>query len=492
MPSNIKLTNSLVFQSVSVPVPAEKEISAELYENRLYRKTCNTCQQQKKFIEQWNELLDHFANIVFDIIDHDLSEPIGNPADQYLCFYDRLSRGIADSILDRGDGLLPRQNDDTFASLKLFLESICLYCLRNPSDQRLNSMLNNLYANLNACGPGLFTHFQQTFFELYHPEDGLFYWLADLRELILTGIAQEYCERNQVGPVFRPHVYTAFSQYAKTQGWHLLQENHAVNDMMIARVVPREQADVIYADVDRKFKIKYASEAISYLAERLANFISTIFLEKASGRKLSSKNEHAFSQFFTQIMPVLDSFGLQLNFFLEDVSNDKHTKYVVCRKTLGEMQYFVMMSMHHLGVLELDPLNFLVTMSVNHARKAIPLVSKYLLDSVTPDVWLHYLKIAFNANPPEKYVAQNSQQPTSEPRLFRSQDPFFRFSKALGVSPRNRFWNGANQLSALLQSEVFVGFMREQLKLDSVILDGFLKKFAPSEVQEETLGVRQR
>src|SRR3990167_11314924 len=160
----LNLNNSLVYTPVAVPMPTHEEISHCLYGNRKYIADYANQRQKKKFIGQWKFLVNNFATIIKNEIEHDLRQTLID--DIYKNLLNRLKNGIVDSILKGGDGLLPHQNNAVFCDLKSFIEALCFYAMNNPGEKRFQALLESVYQKLKSCGPGLFTHFQQAFHEL--------------------------------------------------------------------------------------------------------------------------------------------------------------------------------------------------------------------------------------------------------------------------------------------------------------------------------------
>ncbi len=468
----INLDNPLVFQQVVVPMPTDEEISWELYENARRRTRCTKQKEITRFIGQWNNLIDRFADILQTEIEKDLYH-FDDPPDYYSSLADRLKRGISESILNRNDGLLQRQQSTVFVELKSFLESICIYCIRNPGTARTQTLLNNLYERLNVCGPGLFTHIMQGFYELYQPQENLCYWLADFREIILKEWARQYWDQNEIDPVFHAHVYTAFSNHAKNNQWHLLQENNTLDDTFVTTVIPSSRKALVYAEFEQYFKQKYKTETIDYLSERLTHFMTAQFNEHAIEHTLSSENNDQFQQFFTNVSPVLDSFKLSMHFFLSDVSTDDCVKYRLKGGALRLMKYYIAIAMHNLNMLDSDPLILLREIS-NQSSNSHTIVSQHFVDAVSSEKWLHAFRCAFDANAPQE-LPSRSRRRIEGPQLFRSTTAFERLLRSFNCSPSTA--STEVQLGLILSSNAFSEFMTNILGMSQTVCNYFRHKY---------------
>jgi hypothetical protein len=463
----VDLKNSALFQPIEVAPPADKVVSELLYQAETRISTYSNNAEKEAFITQWSALIDQFSRILRVEIYRDLYADTEEEFVHYPSLADRLKNGIAESILNSGDGLLPNQPDSVFAQLKMFLESVCVYCLKNPKTVLVKNTLKDLHQKLDVCGPGLFTHIQQVFYEFYHPKEGLFYWLADFREMILMQFVQKFCTERSIELSFVAHVYTLFAGYAKKQGWHLLQEASLLRDSLATTVIPQGQTEKIYTEFRNAFHQEYARETVTQLCERLSYFLRTCFSQYANRHhRLSSKNEGRFEAFFASVIPVLDSFHLPLSIFLIDVStpDDDCVTYSLNKQALRHIKYYVATGLSHLKMLSSDPLRLLIEMSQEHVAPAFDFI-----DSVSSDVWFRKFQQAFNANPPEQYQTKTSG---SQPQLFRSEPVFDKLLKRLGFAPRQ---NEAG-LSVLLKSEMFRNFLCEQLSLPEIIISHFCKK----------------
>lgn len=478
----LNLNNSLVFTPVVVPMPTHEEISRCLYENRKYITDYATQGQKKKFIAQWKLLINNFDAIIKKEIGHDLCQI--RTEDSYENLLNRLKKGIIDSIFKNKDGLLPDQNNAAFYDLKSFLEALCFYGTNNSGEKRFQALLESVYQKLHLCGPGLFTHVQQAFHELYHPADNLFYWLADFRETILTTLVEHYRTANQVDDIYVAHIYTAFSARAKHNQWHLLQENKNLYDMLI-NVAIRGREDVAYAEFEKNFKEKYTAETIHYLSGRLTAFIVDKFNQYAVSDVLSHENSDCFDAFFAQITPVFDSFQLSLHSFLKETSEDDVIQYQLNQNAITKMEVYVAVSLYELGMLNAGPLYLLrVVSSECVAHNGVSKVGKKLIHDTQPEIWLHEFKLAFDANPPEAYQHELRRR-ISSLGLFRAISAFDNFLAALGLSNTPNI-PPTDQLAVIVNSGNFEPFFTTQLDIKLLFLKYFQEKYPlQQEVVEE-------
>src|SRR3990167_9217679 len=262
----LNLDNKLVFTPADVSIPSTNEISECLYDGEAYIGDYNTLREKHNFIEQWDSLIASFAYVIKEELGYELDQIPSY--DNYENLFDRLKEGVIDSVLNCNDGLLQNKYKKVFCDLKLFIEAICIYAATHSGEKYIHGLLKNLYEKLELCGPGLFIHFKQAFYELHYPADNLFCWMADYREMILTALAEKHCDDNQIKYIFYVHVYTAFSKRARENNWHPLQENKNIDDMLIGIAISGERKDAIYLEFENDFKRKYATETVGHLGER--------------------------------------------------------------------------------------------------------------------------------------------------------------------------------------------------------------------------------
>jgi len=373
MRGKLDLDNSRAFEPVNVALPSPSDIKLSLYgDTARYIATCHTQWQKERFIAQWTVLVNVFADLIHKETQYDIRMKLDES--EMYSVADSLIIGIAQSIRNPNDGLLPDQNPIVFSQLKSSLEAICVYCLRHPNSARTQNVLTDLSNNVGYCGPALFSYLQQAAQELYQPTCGLYYWLAHFRTLIVRQYANQYVIDESVSGLYQVHPYIAFLDYAEIQRWHLLVEVGALQDYFSNRVIPKESAAQEYAVLDIHFKERYASEALSYLAQCTRSLIIEKFNEHAVDGKLSSANRVAFNLFFEEIKMVLNSFQLSIEPFLTpDDSSDDIVCYRLNEPSLSLMEVYLAVCLYDLNLLEKQNLRVLGNKQNNTITLLFPL-----------------------------------------------------------------------------------------------------------------------
>ena len=480
MKFELDLNNPSAFTSVAVPTPTDRQISEHLYEKEprvlafsRYSQRSEDIRQKEKFIAQWEALAVIFADIMLKETRKSMRRPCARDHSPYPNLIAHLQEGITESIIDEHSGLLPNQPAETFSQLKIFLEGVCLYCIQHSGSKFIESLLSDLHGKLELCGPGLFVHLQQAFYELYHPTDSLFYWLADHRQTIVHGLAKLYCDKQQVADLYQSHVYTAFSAYAKEHDWNLLQEIGDLQDIFIGMVIPSLLAEEIYSVFHQSFEERYATESIKYLSERLSAFLRHQFHLHATKRgrfsSLSSQFNQLFDEFFKTVNPVLDSFGLSIQYFLITKREMNPVRYCLNEAALSSMEIYVAAALCMKDMLDINPLYLLREIS------DLTFIEK-LIQTISAENLLCAFQYAFNATPPEHINRFERRARTEKLQFFPSTPAFTILLRQLGLLTRTT--SAIEQLTIVLHSNHFDVFMSEQLKLSDFIRVRFLRQYA--------------
>ena len=470
MSFEIALHNSTVFTPASIPIPSKQKIINVIYHKKKYINACVTERQKSAFIRQWFCLIDVLAGIFQREIGKNLYLVIydrDGEVEEYNSLINRLKCGITDSITNPGDGLLPFQKSTTFVELKKYIECICYFYLSRAADCATEdnttekNILKRLYGQLTWCGPGLFTYFQQAYFDLYSPPPGLFSWLAESRELIVAQLASQFSRDEALREHMQMHAYSAFAQFAKESGWHLLREHQVeFRDGYAGLAVVEGRREVVFSKLREDFFHRYRSEAISYLSECLSAFLREQFRRCAVRNVISSSRNDSFQQFFKAIIPVLDSFQLPAYLFLITTNQINPT-------AMQHMETYVAVALQKCGLLDVDMITLFYKISTFDISNNIYLLESVnvMLDAILPEQLYRSLQDIFNENPPFKYCSSARQRLTGS--FFSMCLPFNQLVRSLAFQKQ---WDWGDRLAVIFRSSDFHRYMSHELNFHPSVI----------------------
>lgn len=478
-----EIANSKAFQPVILPTPTDSEIEAALYKNKKRIKTLDTEFEKKLFVDQWKKLIAYFDNVMSD---HGLYLKARCIPEGEITYYDtyrkRLEFGVIDSINNRSDGYFSAQENCVYAEFKVLIECICYQHYLNRASQKnsevMRAALSELMENLDQCGPGIYTHTHACYLALYQQGAGLFSWLAKLREVILQQCYGNYWlyysvyyrEKNEseISDAYKIHVYNAFLIFGNQQGWNLLSGHTHFRDQVLGVVIPSEIKVQTFGWLNSEFIKAYATESIDFLSDCLQQFL----LEKVSqyswfGR-VRSTQKTKFDAFFSEVVPVLETFELSPHdFFLE--GETKKSTYFQLKNEIKNSDYvkcLLAVSLKKMGLIHNGPLYLLRVISaasVDHGFDVTTLLEKLIKNTPIAE-WWHEFKMAYDASIPGSRTWS----------LVRSTSSFDALTHALGF--RNSM-TAEEKFSALVHSEKFALFFWDNLSIGAGVLRIFQQLF---------------